>query len=360
MKILDRMLLNTFLPVLLGSLLFSMLMLELVDLFQNLNKFINAGVSWSDIILVQFYQLPKTMGWSLPIALLFATSFSMGSLYARNELVAVFSAGISIKRFTLPLLVAGAILSVGFLFFEDAVTIPANKDKRVLTASLLGQYESFSQSNVSFISAKGRIVYNVVFFNFETKTLNSVTVIFRDEEGNLIKRVDAESADWADEVLTLRKTRIFNYNRETKTLFESWEENFHDPEMTEGSEIFEQRMTKLEDLSLAQAIPFLQGLEQSGLPSYRDALTDYYRRLSFAFTPFIVVLISSAVGGRMKKNILLMSLLVSLGISVAYYVLQMISGLLGRFGYIHPFFGSFFGVLVAGGVGVYLYHKART
>ena len=52
-------------------------------------------------------------------------------------------------------------------------------------------------------------------------------------------------------------------------------------------------------------------IRRAGLP-YREALTDFYRKYSFALTPLIVAFIASSLGSAFKKNILLMSLLSAL------------------------------------------------
>lgn len=226
-------------------------------------------------------------------------------------------------------------------------------------AEALNTYQSFSQSNVSFISSRGRVVYNVVFYNFDLKEINQVAIVIRDENGRFQQRLDAESGDWKDNgQLTLRKVRIIGWKN--NDLFETWQENYSDPMIQENYDVFEQRMTKLEDLKIVEAIAFLRTLENSGLPIFREAQTDFYQRLAFAFSPLIVVLISSAIGGKFKKNILLMSLLISIGISVSYYILQMITGLMSRLGFLPPILGSFMGVVIVGSIGIYLYRSAKT
>jgi lipopolysaccharide export system permease protein len=51
-------------------------------------------------------------------------------------------------------------------------------------------------------------------------------------------------------------------------------------------------------------------------------------------------MISSIVGSRFRKNILLMSLLVSLSLAVVYYIAGLISGLLATSGMIPPWAGA--------------------
>lgn len=356
--VLDRMLLSQFFPILALSLTFSVLILQIVELFQNLNRYLAAGVGWDKILTIQYHYIPRTIGWSLPISLLFSTNFCLGSLYSRNELIAILTGGISFRRFTAPLMILGLLFSLFQLLFEDMVIVPSNRATRLLKAEALNYYEGFSQSNVALIGQRGRVVYNVVFYNFELKELNQVTIYFRDEAGEFVMRVDAEKGDWKEGALTLHQARVIK--PEGEFLKESWVPRFTHEDLEPDYRIFEQRMTRLEELRIAEAIPFIEGLEASGLPQAREAQTNFYQRLAFSFTPLLVMVISAAVGGRLKKNILLLSLLASIGISVTFYVIQMMSGLMSRFGFLPPLVGAFAGVVVMGSVGGLLYAKART
>jgi lipopolysaccharide export system permease protein len=115
----------------------------------------------------------------------------------------------------------------------------------------------------------------------------------------------------------------------------------------------------IDQMRLAEAQEWIESQRTAGLP-YREDLTKYHERYSFALTPFIVVLIATAVGGRFRKNILLMSLLVSLSVSVVYYVTQMVSGLLAYSGRISPILGAWSGVLLFVLIGLALLRLSRT
>jgi lipopolysaccharide export system permease protein len=66
------------------------------------------------------------------------------------------------------------------------------------------------------------------------------------------------------------------------------------------------------------------------------------------------------MGGRFKKNILLMSLLTSLGAAVLFYVTEMISMMMAKLGYIPPIVGAWFPVLMFIVAGVLLLWNAKT
>ena len=87
MRTLYGMLVRAFVPVLIVAMLFFILILQLVDLFGNLTKYINNEIPFSQIMLTSFYYLPKCVAFSIPISLLFSISYTLGNFYANNELI---------------------------------------------------------------------------------------------------------------------------------------------------------------------------------------------------------------------------------------------------------------------------------
>lgn len=117
MKIIHRYLFRLFLPAFFVAFLFFILLLELGEVFGSLVQFLENNVSISQIMKIMILYIPKCVSFSLPLAILFAGSYTMGNMYAQNELISVFSSGMSLTRFTIPLLIFGFILSLGMVFF---------------------------------------------------------------------------------------------------------------------------------------------------------------------------------------------------------------------------------------------------
>jgi lipopolysaccharide export system permease protein len=72
------------------------------------------------------------------------------------------------------------------------------------------------------------------------------------------------------------------------------------------------------------------------------------------------MILSISMGGRFRKNILLMSLLASLSAAVVFYVIEMITMMMARLGYIPPIVGAWFPVVVFIVLGVWLLRGAKT
>ncbi len=360
MKRLDLMIIRHFLPVFLVALLLFSLILELADLFSNIINYLNQDVSVPEIALIQYLYLPKCLSYALPISLLFSVSFTLGSFYSNNELIAVFGAGVPLIRFVLPILLVGAALSVGSFYFQERVVIQTLQKKNDLSQTLLHLQQNASNTDITVLSDNGRIVYYADYYNDGTKTLNNVIIIFRNGKGELTRRLDADWATWDGTSWQLHRVRDFSLQNSTGDLVQKRHEEFTDPALNLAPTTFGRVSTKkVDQMDLSQARIWISALQKAGLP-YRSALTNYYERFSFALTPFIVVFISASVGGRFRKNILLMSLLVSLVLSVIYYVMQMLSGLLANIGVIRPLVGAWLAASLFTMGGIFLFRISRT
>ncbi len=357
MKTLHLMLLKLFVPAFFLALALFMLAFELMDVFSNLWKYILNDVSFVDIGRVALLFLPKCASYSMPIALLFSSTYVLGLLYMNNELISVFGAGMSLYRFVLPLIAAGLVLSVGGFFFEEKVTIDTFKAKNSLFQELVKQTVSFSKSNVTVTSADNRFVYQVNYYNDKQGTLSGVTVIELDGDNRLLMRVDADSGRWNGENWELRNCRVFL--RVGDDIFEEQVDTYDSKKLVEKPAIFRKISRKIDEMAAEDAKEYIGQLMRAGLP-YEEALSEYYRKFSFATTPLIVVIIAGAIGGLFKKNVLLMSLLTSLSLVVVFYILQLIGMTLARNGYIPPLAGAWGSVILLLAVGAGLFKLARS
>mgnify|MGYP002875570232 CR=1 FL=1 len=360
MSILARFLLRTFLPVFLAALVFFILIIQLVDLFANLVRYLNLEVPLASIAQVQLLFLPRALAYALPVALLFATGFTLGSLYSNNELIAVFGAGVPIWRFTAPLIALGLLLSVASFFFQEYVVIDTFRQKNELSRRLLNITRSFSNTNVTARSPSGRIIYSADYYNDSTRELSRVLIVERDAEGDLTQRVDAAFGRWDGEKWVWHDgTRYSTSESDSGAFVAQAFRTYTDGRFDLRPRSFQRNARDVDEMRFDAAREWVFGLRDAGQP-YRRALTDYYSRFSFSLTPFIVVFLSSALGGRFRRNILLMSLLVSLVTAVVYYVTGMVAGILAGDAVIPPIAGAWAGVVLFTVVGVVLFRTAKT
>ncbi len=355
--ILDRMTLKQFIPIFLVAITFFILTLQLVDLFANILHYINQNVTVSSVLKVHLLYLPKTVTYSLPTALLFGVSYTMGLFYSNNELIAVYGSGISLYRFIVPFVLTGILLSGGLFFFEENIVIDTITRKNELQRTLLNRNVTFSNANVTRLSTDSSVVYHANYYNDKNMTLTGLLSILRNEDGSPQIRINAEWAQWKDGEWELNEVRIFRWKEGRIT------EETADKAIMEWMDLepdkFKRKVRDVDEMTLTETEEWIESLKKAGLP-YRKELTKYWERYAFSLTPIIVILISSAIGGKFKKNILLMSLLVSLGVSVGYYVLRMVLVIMAENGYISPFSGAWSGVLLFFLIALVLFKVSKT
>ena len=337
----------------LGFFVFSIV---LSDLLVNLSKLVPLGIGMKDILTLSALYVPQAVSWSLSPSLLFAVSFVLGSLYAHNELVVVFGSGISLKTFTMPLFVVGVLASVFLFFWNDQGVVGSESKRAELNRSLQG-ISSKSTTNAALLSDGGRLLYSAAFYNDQNRTLTGVVLVWKDKDGGFLKRLDAEWAEWSQDRWIFHKVKT--YQPTADGIGYAYAETWSDPQVSDPPESFQMRNIEMSELTFGQALRYVATLKRGGLPS-QEQETDALQRISFSFSPFVVIWISAAVGGRFRKNVLLMSLLVSLLVSASYIVLQMVFGLLAKTGALPPFVGAAAGLVTGGVAGYLLFIKART
>ncbi len=329
--------------------MFFVLLLEMADLFVNIVQYVQNEVAFTLIARSMLLYLPKCISWALPIATLFSVSYTLGTMYANNELIVVFGSGISLTSFVSPLLLLALALSAGFFVFDDYVVIPAIAAKKELTKSMLKTGEPTGSADVTILGESRRIVWNIRYYDRKNSMMTGVTLVERDSGGRFISRLNAQSAVWTGELWRFTGVRRFFWRDGdlSDTSSTTWE----DAAFAEPPESFKGGGKPIGEMRLAGAAAHGAFLARAGLP--RAAQTaEYYRRFAFALTPLVVTLLSASIVGRFKKNVLLMSLLISLIGATLYYVAQMMSMLLAKNESIAPVAGAFaplviFAVLIA-------------
>ena len=353
--ILDRYLVKQFFPVFFIAVSMFVLLLSLIDLFANLTRYLNYDVAPREIVRVCVYFLPKAFSYALPVSLLFAAAYTLGDLYARNELTSVFASGIPFRRFSLPLLVIGLFTSLFSFFFDDLVVIPTLKIKNEISRTLLHNQRPENRSDIVIKARNSRLIYAVDYFDNDAQILNGISIIEQDERNRFVSLIRSPRAAWTGDYWELASPVIYEWQGGFLRFrnFESTDEYREEPDT------FRRNMVDVQELHFNDARLLVQDLKTAGLP-FVNALADFHHRFSFATVSFVVIILSIPMGGRFKKNILLMSLLSSLVAAVIFYVTEMITMMMARLGYIAPAVGAWFPVGMFIILGILLLKTAKT
>ena len=109
-RALDRYVFVEFWNIFVATALGFPILLIIIDLTDNLDKYLGQHLSVGRIALSYLYWLPDSMFMVLPAAVLFATVFAIGALTRHSEITAAKASGISFYRLIAPIF-AGAVIA---------------------------------------------------------------------------------------------------------------------------------------------------------------------------------------------------------------------------------------------------------
>jgi lipopolysaccharide export system permease protein len=156
---LDRYVFREFLRIFVATALGFPILVTVIDLTDNLDKYLSRNLPRGDIAMSYVYWMPESMYMVLPAAVLFATVFTIGALTRHSEITAAKASGISFHRLTVPIL-AGALLAAGvtLVLSELAPNGTRRRNELLQEGRFSAQSERF---NFAFAGEQGR-TYKIV------------------------------------------------------------------------------------------------------------------------------------------------------------------------------------------------------
>jgi lipopolysaccharide export system permease protein len=170
---LDRYVFAEFWKILIATALGFPLLLVIIDLTDNLDKYLARNLPRQDIAMSYLYWIPESMFMVLPAAVLFATIFSIGAFTRHSEITAAKASGISFFRLALPIFV-GAVLAAGLdLLLAEVVPVTNARRNDLLAEDKFRN--STTRYNFAFAGEFGR-VYKVGTVNTTTRVLEQIQI----------------------------------------------------------------------------------------------------------------------------------------------------------------------------------------
>lgn len=128
MKKLDLFILKSFIGPFFALLFIVLFILMLQFLWLYIDELVGKGLSIAVILEFMAWGGATLLPLSLPLATLLASVMTLGQMSENNELIAMKSAGISLRRIMTPLTIASAIISIGAFFAaNDLVPLAYNE-----------------------------------------------------------------------------------------------------------------------------------------------------------------------------------------------------------------------------------------
>src|SRR5439155_1096121 len=170
-RTLDRYLLREWSRVFLITLLGFPILVIVIDLTDKLDTYLGRGIKPAVVAWSYVFDLPEKMFLILPVAVLFATVFTVGALGRHSELTAAKASGISFHRLVLPLFAAaGAAFVAGLVLAEIA---PVTTSRRLEMLGEKAIRSTTSRYNFVYRADRGW-VYAIRALELKTRELTDL------------------------------------------------------------------------------------------------------------------------------------------------------------------------------------------
>ena len=152
---LDRYVFSEFWKIFVVTALGFPVLLIIIDLTENVDKYLNRHISARDIVLSYIYWVPDSMFMVMPAAVLFATVFSIGAMTRHAEVTAAKASGISFYRLVTPILLGALFACVADLALGEV--LPRTNQRRMELLKEDRAQTGTNRFNFAYAGENGRV-----------------------------------------------------------------------------------------------------------------------------------------------------------------------------------------------------------
>ena len=172
-RALDRYVFIEFWKIFVTTALGFPVLIIIIDLTDNLDKYLGQQLSMGRIALSYLYWLPDSMFMILPAAVLFATVFAIGALTRHSEITAAKASGISFYRFIAPIFLGAVIATIVGLALGELAPLTNKKRLEILQGNRVNI--SSDRYNFAYAADRGR-VYKIGALHLFTPSIEGMVI----------------------------------------------------------------------------------------------------------------------------------------------------------------------------------------
>lgn len=347
MKKLNSYLLKEFLSMFVGSLILFVILVTIADLSSKLSYYTEHPENMKYFITYHAARTPHNLYYLFPIALMFSSTYVLGTFVKNKEMLAVQNSGISLFKFSSPIFIIVIALCLGLIGFWQFVAAPMNKIS--FEANDLGRGHKKGEYTGSLnIFGANNYIYFIENFNFNDNYLTNTVIVKLKEDGAIDMRISSPSVRWNDnEKKWYAETGILAEFTDKKNISVREITNYQ-LDVLERPEHFMNRPL-LDSMSLTEEMHWIKLRKEVNLNT-NNLETDFHYRISYCFSGFIIVLLASLFSKFSTQSVLVVSLVMVIMVALLYYSILMMFRSMGDGGNMNPFIAAWMPNIIFAGL----------
>lgn len=354
-RTLDRLVIATFLKLWVVSLLAVPPLFIIGDFTENLDGYLDRGLTRAEIAQSYFYKLPEYFQFAFPIAALVATVFTVHNMTRHREIVAAKAGGISFHRVIAPLFVLGVVLTVAALGLSELVP----RGNRMAAQIQRAEAPSRSWRSDFVYRSENGLNWQVRRLTASDGRMTGVMVEHPPTGSETGLHVTAEAASWTEEEGWLLIDGYLRMLAPDSTERAMEFQRMHLPAMTERPEELLETPRSPEEMTYQEIEKLAAIIERSG-----GNATEYLVRrgqlLSVPVATLIIILFGAPLATSNKRGGTAFGIGVSMVTVIVFTMMLKLGGALGEAGAISPWAAAWIPNALFFGAALLLLAKVRT
>ena len=363
MTTLDRYVIRSFLQPYLYCIIGFLSIWLIFDISDNSATILEGQVSLAEVGRFYFSQLPQVLVILLPVALLLALLFCLGKMSRSNEIVSMLTAGISVPRVLLPLMVVGFLTTGLVLALNYSLAPHAELSRKVF-------FDNINHGGPKQVTISGQIFRNrtnnrtwfIAHFQPNSNKFEGVQVIQQDEHDNIVKNYLATTAtyDPATKVWHFELAKIVQYDAAGNITHEEFLPTLAISGWTETPYRLSSANVRAEFLGvpeLREYLRFNSDFPQTLLAPFH---TQLQYRLALPWTCLVVVFMAAPLGIGFSRRGILAGVAIAIVLVFSMNFLIHLFLALGEGDRISPLVAAWTPNVLFAAVGLYLLHLRAT
>ncbi len=354
---LDRYVFSEFWRIFLTTAVGFPLLIIVIDIVDNLDKYLAQNISRGDIAVAYLYGFPESAFLVMPAAVLFATVFSIGNFTRHSEITAAKASGISFYRLVLPVFL-GAIIATGMGLALGQVAPAANQKRTELLGDTRAR-NAGARVNFAFAGDEGQ-VYKIASLNATAGTVSGIEIERHGTSAEFPSYVlAADRGHHEPESGWTLVNGVMHIVPDTGGEFAIRFDSTRALEMSTPPRDFLDVPRAPEDLSYRELGRYITTLERSGGDA--DKLrVERMLKIAIPVTCMIIALFGAPLATSTQRGGAAYGVGISLGTTIVFLLMIQLTRAIGSSGLMSPELAAWIPSIVFGVMGAFFLIRVRT
>ncbi len=315
------------------------------------------------IVFDYFAHLIPMMVYQLaPLAALVATLITLGLLAKNNEITALKASGVSLFRISLPLLLAGAILTGGLFLLDDTFLPYANQRQDALHDRIKGRpAQTYFQPAHQWLVGENKKIYNYELFDPYNNLFGGLNV-FEMGSANfrLRRRIYAERSHWEPNLNSwvLENGWVRDFSGATVTSYKPFVVDSFS-ELSEPPSYFKREVLQYNQMNWRQLRSYIQGLKKAGFDTARLSI-EWHKKFAFPLMVTLIILLAIPFAVLVGTRGAVGGVALAIGIAIVYWAIAALFEAMGTVGELPAFLAAWAPDGIFFFAGLYFFLKMTT